>query len=435
MRVLLASDFDDDLRPRPGASWWAQRIFWFAEPGDIIVVPDYPEKEFAAYALGLLGVDPGSLGVVYVDTGSAGKLTRANLLAGEVVRAVRDLIAEAGEVEEVIMLCPTVLGVDFAQALGLASDLVSGGCFLSQGGGQLANSKALFRAVARGNGVPTASGRVSGGFDETVDAVARLLSASSSVILKKEYMSGGSGNYLLTLDDKTRQNGAKYYVTLSSEAALRDWMRESWAELTDQGQHRFVLESYHAGSRACFAEFKIGDDAVALSGTGEMKYEPLAASQTIPLPDVESAHGSALVTGGRRIAEAYQAMGYRGYLSADGIVTPTGQVFFTEANARITGSTHIYVGIGERLLGAGYAETHYLIDRIWPETWRAVSFRDALEKLSEAGILFDDERQDGVVLCSPLDRRDNTIMHCVVTGDLEKGTSYHEALEKIFCRG
>ena len=37
MRILLASDFDDDLRPRPGASWWAQRVFWFAQPGDVVL--------------------------------------------------------------------------------------------------------------------------------------------------------------------------------------------------------------------------------------------------------------------------------------------------------------------------------------------------------------------------------------------------------------
>lgn len=431
MRILLASDFGDDLRPRPGAAWWAQRVFWFAEPGDVVVVPDYPEKEFAAYALGLLNVDPGSVGVVYVDTGSAGKLNRANLLTSEVLGAVRDFVADAGEVEEVMMLCPTVLGIDFVEALGLPADLVSGGGFLSQGGGQLANSKALFRAVARGNGVPTASGGVSSGFTETAEAVSRLLAASSSVILKKEYMSGGTGNYLVSLDERTRRNGAKYHITLGSPADVPDWLRESWPELTDQGQHRFVFESYHAGSRACFAEFKIGND-IALSGTGEMNYLPLAASQTIPFPDIETVHGTALVEGGRTIAEAYQAMGYRGYLSADAILTPTGQVLFTEANARITGSTHIYVGVGERLLGVGYAKSRYLIDRIWPDDWRAASFGSALTALSESGILFDEQRQEGVVLCSPLDRRDNTIMHCIVTTNPENGAGYHEMLEKIF---
>lgn len=431
MRILLASDFDDDLRPRPGAAWWAQRVFWFAAPGDVVVVPDYPEKEFAAYALGLLKVDPASLGVVYVDTGSAGKLNRANLLTGEVLGAVRDLVARSGEVEEVIMLCPTVLGVEFVAALGLSPDLVSGGGFLSQAGGQLANSKAVFRAVACGNGVPTASGGVSSAPTETAEAVSRLLSVSPCVILKKEYMSGGTGNYLISLDQETRRNGAKYHVPLASPADLPDWMRESWPELTDRGRHRFVFESYHAGSRACFAEFRIGD-GVSLSGTGEMNYLPLAASQTIPFPDIESEHGADLVRGGRTIAEAYRAMGYRGYLSADAIVTPSGQVLFTEANARITGSTHIYVGIGERLIGADYAKSRYLIDRIWPETWRAESFSAALTALGDAGILYDEQLQEGVVLCSPLDRRDNTIMHCIVTTSPEKGASRHDMLEKIF---
>jgi Pre ATP-grasp domain/PGM1 C-terminal domain len=431
MRILLASDFDDDLRPRPGASWWAQRVFWFAQPGDVVVVADYPEKEFAAYALGLLQVDPGSVGVVYVDTGSAGKLTRANLLTDQVLDAVRAAVAGAGEVEEVIMLCPTVLGVDFVTALGLSPELVSGGAFLSQGGGQLANSKALFRAVARGNAVPVAAGGVSAGFADTADAVARLLSQTPSVILKKEYMSGGSGNYLVTLDEKTSRNGAKYLAPLGSPAELADWLRQTWAQLTDDGRHRFVFESYHAGSRACFAEFKIGGEVV-FSGSGEMNYLPLAASQTIPFPDIDSAAGALLVRGGAAIAEAYRAMGYRGYLSADGILTPSGEVFFTEANARITGSTHIYVGIGERLIGAGYAKSHFLIDRIWPETWRADSFSAALSALDEAGILYDGQRQEGVVLCSPLDRRDNTIMHCIVARNLEKGASYHDALEKIF---
>lgn len=430
MRILLASDFDDDLRPRPGASWWAQRVFWFAQPGDMVVVPDYPEKEFADYALRLLKVDPSSICVVYVDTGSVGKLTRANLLSRDALAAVRDLLPDPGEVEELIMLTPTVLGVEFAEALGLPQAAVAGGAFLSQGGGQFANSKALFRAVSLGNGVPVASGGVSGALPDSVRAVSQLLE-TSPVILKKEYMSGGSGNTLISLDASTQQNGAKHHVVLSSPDELDGWMQDSWAELTDNGRHRFVFERYFAGSRACFAEFKLAE-GVVFSGSGEMHYLPLAASQTIPLPDIESPRGCALMQGAKAIAEAYHAMGYRGYVGVDAIFTPCGKLLFTEANSRVTGSTHIYVGLGERLLGSHYAQTHFLIDRIWPDNWRAASFGSALAALNEAGIAYDEEAQEGVVLCSALDRRDNTVMHCIVTRDLERSVPYYEALEELF---
>ncbi|MEK8174886.1 hypothetical protein NKH77_54995 [Streptomyces sp. M19] len=78
-RILIGNDFSEDVRTDRGwTGWWVQRIVWFAEPGDILVLPVRPEEAFVDYVTSLTGTDARTLTVVVppAHAGSEGTLSR-----------------------------------------------------------------------------------------------------------------------------------------------------------------------------------------------------------------------------------------------------------------------------------------------------------------------------------------------------------------------
>ena len=155
----------------------------------------------------------------------------------------------------------------------------------------------------------------------------------------------------------------------------------------------------------------------------------------MPAPRLETGTLKILVEEGRRLCEAVRAMGYRGILSGDAVVVPGGEVFFTEYNGRITGSTHIYGAIGRRLVGEEYATRRVLLERMWPSEWSVPSFEQALDRIRDAGLGYDPASQTGVVLSSAFNERERSIIHVVVAEDVDAAYEQHAEVAKLFANG
>jgi hypothetical protein len=430
-RLLVGNDFDGDLRDDRGwASWWVQRLVWFARDGDVLVLPEAPDDAFLDYVTSLTGIERASLTVVAPAPGQEGLLTARRLAGPELRGAVRAAIAGRA-VETVFALWPDRGVAALARALG-ADAVMPGYGFVDQGGGALLNSKSAFRAIAGGVGVPVPAGAVCANREAAEDAMVELLEEGQPLIVKHDFMSGGRGNEVLSPFAGIRPIGARRAVVAVDRAAVRDYLEERWDWLTGGGRHRVVVERYVRDSSAFFAEFAIDDDEVTLAGQGELLSAPFAIGQVMPAWELDPRTLERLVDGGRRLCEPLRAMGYRGVLSADAIVTPAGEVLFTEYNGRVTGSTHIYGRIGRHVVGAGYGQDRVILERVWPSACSVASFADAVEKLARAGLGYDRADRTGVILTNAFDAKYKGVMYCVVAETLDAAWRRDAQLVSLF---
>lgn len=262
------------------------------------------------------------------------------------------------------------------------------------------------------------------------EAILDLL-GGGPVMVKHDFLSGGRGNEILTTGETFRPIGARRVITVAGREDVRSYLRERWEWLTAGGRGRPVAERYVRDSSAFFSEFLLTDEGVELTGDGELLSAPYAVGQIMPSQGLEPEVLDGIVGGGRRLAEALHAIGYRGVLGPDAIVTPDREVLFTEYNGRVTGSTHIYGRIGGIVVGEGFGKDRIILERVWPEGWATTSFAAALAAVEGAGLRYDPATRTGVVLTNAFDGN-NGVMYCIVAEDLASAWACDRALKPVF---
>jgi biotin carboxylase len=335
------------------------------------------------------------------------------------------------QIQEVFALWPSSSVANLALSLN-AQRAMPGYGFVEQGGGALVNSKAIFRAIARGVDVPVPQGAVCVSRRAAERVIQELLEPGRPLIIKRDYLSSGRGNEILTAGEGVTPIGARRVVTAPTREAISAYLDERWEWLTDSARSWVVIERYFPGSRAVFAEFLLTDQGIELGGHGEMLSAPLAIGEIMPAPSLDPEILDRIIDGGRRLSQAVHALGYRGRLSADSIVTPTGDVFFSEYNGRITGSTHFYTIIGGKILGADFGAKRLILERLWPSGWSVPSFVVAYTKIQQAGLAFDTVSRTGVILANAHDWHNNGVPYCIVASDLHTALAYDAKLALHF---
>ncbi|MGK5642482.1 peptide ligase PGM1-related protein [Streptomyces sp. URMC 126] len=401
----MAGGPDGTPDQRRRAARGAQRLLWWARDGDVLLLPEAPDTAYADHVTGLTGTRRSTLTVVTAELPPTGAFPDAT------VAAVRTALA-GRTVDRVVPVYADTGVAGLAHRLG-AEKALPGWAFHAQGGSALVNSKAAFRAVAAGIGTPVAAGTVAGDAETAGRAAAGLLAAGHCAVLKQVFHSGGLGNEILTTDPSVRPLGAPRAVVLAGPEAARAHVGGHWDRLSSGGRHPVVVERYHPGSTTVYAEFEVGDDGVVLSGHGEMLMDPVVVGESVPAA-LPPAVLDRLTTGGRRLCAAYRALGYRGTLSADAVLTPSGELLFTEANGRLTGSSHLHTAIGGRLVGGPLRSRRVLLET---GAWPVPSFAAATDALERAGLAFDPASRTGVVLVVDLVPVDGTVIPCVVAPD------------------
>jgi len=135
-----------------------------------------------------------------------------------------------------------------------------------------------------------------------------------------------------------------------------------------------------------------------------------------------------LTDGGYRLSAALHAIGYRGTLSADAIVTPDGAVMFSEYNGRITGSTHIYSALGAQMIGKKWMQKRILLER---RGWTAASFQDAVNMLNNSGLAFNETTRTGIVLTGTFIPTRKVISYTIVAETLAAAMNLEEQLHLV----
>jgi Pre ATP-grasp domain/PGM1 C-terminal domain len=409
----------------------AQRVAWFARDGDVLVLPWAPEDVYLDYVAELTGTRRSSLRLVVPPSGAVGAdILSPDRLAHEGFREELKVALTDKNIREVAPIYADSAVVALARALGV-EEMLPGHRFSGQGGSALVNSKAVFRAVAGGIGVPLAPGAVVTGRRDAEDAIDELLTAGHPVMLKQEYQAGGFGNEILSPVDGVRPTGAQRVVVLSDRRAVEEYLSERWKWLTGGRHNRLIVERYFPDSVPLYVEFLLSDVGVDLIGHGEMLTAPVVVGVVSPAPALTPSTLAELVDNGRRLCEPFRVMGYRGVISPDAFLTPQGELLFSETNGRITGSTHIHTAIGERLVGPEYLGSRVLLER---GGWKVPSFGAAVDRLVAAGLAFDPVTRTGVVLVGDFQSANGTVRYCVVADDLESVDASERRLMTLFTK-
>ncbi|WP_329172748.1 peptide ligase PGM1-related protein [Streptomyces sp. NBC_01477] len=421
---------------REAAGYGAHRMLWWAREGDVLVLPTLPDEAFADYVAALTGTPRASVTVLAPAPGrlGSGLLTPDRLADPALEEALRGALRKAqgsGPAGlRITPVYPDATVADLARRLG-AEAALPGFAFHAQGGSALVNSKAAFRAVAAGAGVPIAPGTVVIDPGEAARAIRALLGGGHCAIAKQEFSGGGLGNEILAPAPGVEPAGAPRAVVLPDGAAIDAYVAERWPWLTEGGRHRLVVERYYAGAVPVYAEFVVADHAVELTGTGEMLMDPVVVGEIVPASARLTADATAeLITVGRHLCEAYRALGYRGTISADAYLTPQGEIRFCEANGRITGSTHLHTVMAERLVGPAVRPRRVLLGG----ECAAPSFPAAVAALDAAGLGFDPATGTGVVLVNDFGPAAGAVMYCVIAEDVAGARERQRETEPLLAK-
>lgn len=431
-RLLIANDCPEQMIGQDadfsqGLALWSLRLLWHIKDDDIIILPIAPEPGHLKYIAQLLHVKYDSLRIIIAHPGHANHLSSDRLTSVELQNVVREAIA-GRHVESVLLLTPDASVVLLARSLGLESK-VPGAAFTSQGGGVLANSKSVFRIIAAGSGVPIPEGSVTNDPQVAEEIIANmLLNQHVNVIVKKDFAQGCRGNEVLSQTEGTLSNGGRRGLVLPNRAAIKSYINENWDWLTNNGHHDIILERYFPGSIAIFAEFNLSDEGVRLAGLGEMLAAPIADGQVIPPVGLSPVTVAEITESGYRLSAAMQTIGYRGTLSADAIVTPDARVLFSEYNGRMTGSTHIYSVIGEKIIGKAWFQTRVLLER---RGWTAPSFQAAFNMLNDSGLAYNQTTRTGVILTGTFIPSRKTISYTIIAENLAAAITLEEQLHAV----
>ncbi|MFJ4057533.1 preATP grasp domain-containing protein [Streptomyces albogriseolus] len=421
---------------------WTQRLFWFARPGDLLVLCCEPDGAFLDYALSHTGVKRSALTILVAPAGARGDrlLDPASLTDPGFVRAVRAALDAAGGpagVSEVFALWPSASVARFAAALGV-EDRFPGAAFFAQGGGEIGNNKGNFRALAAAAGVPILPGRVCRSRAEAVDATRELLESSGSraVVVKQAHNGAGVGNQLLVRDPQLAVDhvGARHlHHVAPGETGIAAYWDQRWAWASGQGRWPVVIETFAPGADAVYSEHYAADTGTWPTEMGRLLYVGRRLShQVVPLDGVSDEVRAALLDGGTRLAEAYRAFGYRGHLSADALVLPDQSVVFTEVNAQVSGSLHIYQQIAHHIVDVAAAPRRQVVEYHVPPTWTVPDFDTFLSALDETGLAYDSATRTGVIVSMPaIPLAPGAPVQFVFCIAHDPATSYDDAFDRL----
>lgn len=373
----------------------AGRMAWFAEPGDIVVLPRDLSPQLKVYIARTMGYEPGSVTYLTPDWGAGHpRPIRAHeLLHTGLAQRMARLIGDPAN-WTLYPYCYERSTQQFAERLGLDGER-DVRPFVRQGGAELLNDKRVFRSVAAGRGVAIAEGAVCATPWQLEECIASMIDMTGAVIVKQDRHSGGFGNLIVSRTAATSALGAPEVLVAADESQIRDQSRIVWARLAYAERAPLVVEVYYPVSACLTAEFKVeaAANAIAFLNCGEVRQAPILSGLIMPsaVPPYQLA---AFIAHAAELARLCCDLGYDGLVNIDGIVTSGGAVIVNEFNGRIGGCSHIH-RILEAVAGPRYGDRLVTLSH---SRKVALSIDQVFALLEERKLAFDRDAGRGIVV-------------------------------------
>ena len=373
----------------------AQRIAWFANPGDIVVLPSPLSPEMKRYLAKMNEQsDDADFAIVTPALGDDGPvpLGMAELLKPSLIAELRGKIGDdPWELSpyyydrSAVALCRRLAGDEDAMFSP----------FVREGGAELLNDKRAFRSLAASAGVPIASGEICTSAEELGWAVRRLIDRTGAVIIKQDRNAGAGGNLIIGRSDLTGAQGAPTALQASDREALETAIQRAWETLSTHARAVLIVETYLPVEANLYAEFDLdpGYSRSTLLNWGEQRMAPTFDGFLIP-PQTEADLVARFLDGAEALARQACNLGFQGLLDVDGIITDGGQVIYNEVNGRAGACSHIHA-IMQRLVGRDYMERVAICAHI---AIKSPAFEEVEQLLSDAGLAFCPATSEGIVV-------------------------------------
>ncbi|MEV1081960.1 peptide ligase PGM1-related protein [Streptomyces sp. NPDC050211] len=420
------SEFDP-LERRIGGNL-SCRLVWLMEPRDLLVSPQPISDEFLAYASRLKGVPVTSADVVVPPPGGFGEdvLTADRLRGARFVDELRAAVAGRG-LDRIVPYCYDQIIASLARDVGIGSHDASV-AFCEAGGADLLNRKTVFRALCGGAGVPVAEGLVTRSVSDATDFVASFIEAGRSVIVKQDAHQGGHGNEILTPSADTAQLGAAVLTVVADRHAVEKRLGEQWPRFSSNGRDPVVIEHYLRDAISLGCEVDVAGESAVMRHTAEMRMTPVFDGLLIPPGSISDECDAEFSRYALELAGVVHAMGYRGFINIDGLAADDGKtVVLNEFNGRLGGSTHLH-WIGRALFGDDYLRRRHLVSN---NDLKVDSFPAAVAALERAGLAFDPERGEGVILTCDHTVQSGAVEYCAVGADAATADDYERRLHLL----
>ena len=354
----------------------AKRLAWLLENGDVLISPSPVSRLMMEYIAQKMALDLDSITILPAsnDINNPSTLTSDTLLNAEFVNHLSKLI-NTDNLWEVLPYFFTSSVIHLCGRLNIPILINDTNSFMSQGGAEILNNKAVFRAIAAGQNISLPPGNVCRTAKELYCAMIELLNSHGTIIVKQIMNGGGDGNIAVTLEDRPAYPGIRELFKLASyDEVTLDLATTLWNLLADGfGNNQLVIEAYLSSKQTLYAEYLISPDkstykrlsagTVRMDKDGDRRGNGMVNWIGFEIPFQLPAHLSEMFfTQCDILASIVSTLGYSGRINFDAIYTDDEKVFFSEINGRLGGCTHIHF-IAEKILGHNYLDTHYMLTR------------------------------------------------------------------------
>lgn len=413
-----------DTAEHEGTPAVGARMVWLLRDGDALVLPQ-PVDPVHLKAIGsLMGFDPARVHILTPEDAAVRCLDQRQLHGPGLLARLRALVQRPEEWQVRGYLHDRGLG-SLARALGITGYAP----FEEAGGAELFNSKAVFGALAAGAGVRVPDGALCATRGDLLRAVPRLLKATGAVIVKADRHAGGAGNWLCRTDADMPAAGALQTLDLTGPDRLDALVAATGLEEMHAPHGQFVAEVYHPHCRSLCVEIDCdpaGSTQPAVLNVGEMLMEPVWNGFLMPAP-LAPAPQQTILEGALRLAAAMRDFGYRGLVNIDAIVTPAGEVFFNEVNARLGGCTHLH-RLATHLLGPHWMRTHTLRAR---NDLPATTLPRLLDDLHTHQLAWNPHAGEGVVITTDRTALHRSVEYAVLAPTPERAAHLEDRLRTL----
>ncbi len=406
-RTFLSYEF------KCGTAMAAARLAWIAEEGDIIILPLTPNIEMQEYMDFIKGRTPNSITFIQPQWGGNefSPLTEDILLSKTMIVEIKKAMKKSANWTLLPYMFDKTI-TNLARELSIVDGDSNIG-YLVEGGGEILNDKAVFRAMAANKGTNLALGQRCSSQAQLTAAFSQLIGVTGAVIIKQDKNSSADGNIIISTKLLQSAQGSSICEKIEI-SEIEESAKKVWEQLSYAASATLIVEVYYDVEKILYMEF-YADQKLrkpVFLNWGEQRMEPLFRGFVIP-PELPGYQAATFASGATDLARMCLDMGFQGLLDIDGIVTKDGEVIFNEINARVGGCSHLHV-ICEHLLGIRYGDHHVIMAH---NKIRSDSLRHALETSKKHGLAYNTSTKSGIIITVDDTERSGVIEFLCISND------------------
>lgn len=383
------------------------RKIWYAEVGDMLILPMAPERAFLQYACTTLNLIQNDVDII-VPKGPLDEYLAVRLQND--VEAYSKLLAfrEGNPDATAHLFAQDSVSADFLRSVDLRlhpySTLPTRAALAVA---SRLNTKSGFKDLAAGLSIQAVPGELATFQQGLADTARKLLAEHAAVVIKIDRGSNGYGHTIVRRGD---------------DLGTLDSRLNRFYEQPD----RYIVEPLLSFTDLPSVEFQITDAGPEFSYICNMRCVNNAWTGMItPASGMSPEITATLLRWGRSMAEFLFDAGYRGTFDIDCGLTAEGALFATESNCRNTGGTYLYFLL-KRLFGEAYDSITWLADSRGIQN--SLSFQAGLDALERAGLAWVPGCQSGVILTSNTREIDQKWRYVIVGSSDREVQSIEERL-------